>query len=734
MSQPVNPAPRPGWPAVALLLVAVAHAPALDGAFIWDDEQLIRDNEYIKDLGNVGRAFTHDFWDVAAEAGGGAGRQANTYYRPLVTLSYMVDHALWGGEVRGYHLTNLALHLAVVLLVYTFCTRVVVAPPWWAMAVATLFGLHPSRGESVAWISGRTDVLMALFALGALLLLARGLERPGRRALYLTAGWLCLALAMLCKESAIGLVVVVPALDMLILSRDERGRLMRNVRTVHLPLLGAAALYLLLRFVLVERAGAEAGGGLDPGRYLLDIVLTAGHYAAAVVNPYQPSMQLGAHAALLSTDRTTFALGAAGLVLYPPALWLAWRARERAALPCLGLVVFAAFLAPVLNILPLNLQVLAAERNLYLPMLGVALLLAAPLVLQDAATRGRRLVALALTLLGLSWGGALFLRSLDFTDPLRFWTVELERSPDNPVVQRKLAHALDERGKGKAATALRVSAWRNLDRLGVHGAPRVPLFVRLLERTYIQLGPHAAAQKTALAKLVSQLRAGEGEVRLVVGRRALVINASDAAVKAALVPFEGALLTLEGTILSHLGGAADEDIRLLHRAVKLDPDRIPVRMNFAMALLRALDPAGAKAQAAAIVRLAGEQGRPPPGNLRATVQRGAALIGELWRMGFRGEARASRAALWKLAELHHLTGAAILVRQVLRLLVQRFPEDRRAWAALARDLAASGEGAEALRVLARARARFGDEPGLLGLERKIRSAGASRPPTGRATP
>ncbi|MGB5218363.1 MAG: hypothetical protein WBN66_08690, partial [Smithella sp.] len=83
-------------------------------------------------------------------------------WNPLVWLSFMVDHQLYGLKAGGYHVTNLILHiLSTLLLFWLFCRMT--GAVWKSAFVAAFFALHPLHVESVAWVSERKDVLSAFF-------------------------------------------------------------------------------------------------------------------------------------------------------------------------------------------------------------------------------------------------------------------------------------------------------------------------------------------------------------------------------------------------------------------------------------------------------------------------------------------------------------------------------------------------------------------------------------------
>jgi hypothetical protein len=132
------------------------------------------------------------------------------FYRPLVSLSFAVDHALWALDPAGYALTNLLLLASDVALLYLLARRFV-PPPAAALAAAVwAFNFH-GINMALLWLSGRTALLLVLFALGAAHALLRGAR--------VTSALLVFA-ALLCKEEA----VLLPALFTVFLALDGRLR------------------------------------------------------------------------------------------------------------------------------------------------------------------------------------------------------------------------------------------------------------------------------------------------------------------------------------------------------------------------------------------------------------------------------------------------------------------------------------------------------------------------------
>ncbi len=145
---------------LALLLGAIlAFRPALDKDFSFVN---LDDNRYVYDNGHVIQGLTRDSMTWAFES------LEYDNWHPLTWLSLMLDREIFGPESLrypwGFHRTNILIH-AINVLVLFLALRRMTSALWPSLLVAVLFGLHPLRAESVAWISERKDVLSGLFFL-----------------------------------------------------------------------------------------------------------------------------------------------------------------------------------------------------------------------------------------------------------------------------------------------------------------------------------------------------------------------------------------------------------------------------------------------------------------------------------------------------------------------------------------------------------------------------------------
>ena len=200
------------WLAGVLIITFVVFFPAIKNQLIsFDDIHYISDNLYIKSfsLENLRAIFLTD-----------ANNLGN--YHPLTLLSFAANYALSGLEPTGYHLTNVLLHLVNTLLVFQLSLLLFARigsdhKLLLSSITALLFGIHPLHIESVAWVSGRKDLLYTCFYLLSLIFYLRYLDKKSIPRYLLSL--LFFGLSLLSKGMAVTLSLCVVAIDYL-LKRD----------------------------------------------------------------------------------------------------------------------------------------------------------------------------------------------------------------------------------------------------------------------------------------------------------------------------------------------------------------------------------------------------------------------------------------------------------------------------------------------------------------------------------
>src|SRR6478736_2790596 len=406
LAEPAAPsavrAPRP-WLLLCCVLVAVlaSYLPVLGAPLVWDDLHLIERTPLVQTLHPLAEYFRQGFWQGDDLA------QGRIYYRPLTILSLALDSAVYGNTPAGFHLTNLLFHLGSTVLLFGLMQRRGCGG-YTAVLGAALWALHPRLTEAVAWVSGRTDVLATFFVLAALFVRVR--EGWFRNA----ASGLLLLLGLMCKEVALAGVVAALVSDWV-----ADGPIPVRLRRM-LPTALALLAYLVLRARVTDVA---RHGGPALGQQVVPAVAAIGRYLIMLLTPWFPNLQIGR----LDRPGTGYALlGSAALLAAGYAI-LRHRARlRREQLAPLALVVVAIGL--VLHLVPIIVNVVAADRFLYLPLVGLTLLLA-PL-----GEPARKYMFTAGSVLALSFALATFMRSSTWSDEVELWTETYQTNPVNQVI------------------------------------------------------------------------------------------------------------------------------------------------------------------------------------------------------------------------------------------------------------------------------------------------------------
>jgi tetratricopeptide (TPR) repeat protein len=288
-------------------------------------------------------------------------------WHPLTWLSLQLDAHLFGTKPRGFHLTNVGLHLANTLLLF-LVLRWFTGAPWRSALVAALFALHPQHVESVAWVSERKDLLCALFAMLTLAAYGWYVRSPG----WLRYGLVVLpfALGLMAKPMLVTLPFVLLLLDAWPLRRWP-GRAWLPLLVEKLPL-----------FVLSAGSSAvtcyaqQSGGAFQALQHLslaergANAVVSYGSYLRMMFWPADLAVFYPHRQNLLSLWQVA---GAAAVLLAISGL-VAWQARRRPYL-IVGWLWFLGTLVPVIGLVQVGGQAMA-DRYTYLPLIGPFVMLA----------------------------------------------------------------------------------------------------------------------------------------------------------------------------------------------------------------------------------------------------------------------------------------------------------------------------------------------------------------------
>ncbi len=349
--------------AAASLVAFLVYDPALSGPFLFDDRYAMFGRPEAASL-------PLEAWLPA---------------RPFTGLTQYLNYRLSGASTLSYHLFNLAAHIVtsvLAFLVLWFALRGSEMPGR-AQLIAGLgagvFLLHPLQTEAVAYISGRSDVLCALFAYAALAVFL-WYRRPAIGLGAVAAALLLSLLALLSKQQAVAIPAAFVLIDLLWREDGESpvASLKRNVRLHGLLAVGgvAGAVWVFSELARGNTAGLHIEG-VTPLQYFATQCRAVWHYLRLLVLPLGQSADPDFPLSPSLADPAA----AGGFIALLALIGAAWYLRKSWPLAAVGILIFLAFLAPTSSFIPIKDPV--AERRVYFPMIG------ALLVLADALRRWR---------------------------------------------------------------------------------------------------------------------------------------------------------------------------------------------------------------------------------------------------------------------------------------------------------------------------------------------------------
>lgn len=405
----------------------VAYTNSLANGFTYDDQVYILRNEIVNHPSLAGLFRPLVF---------------NNVFRPVYMVSFAVNWAIGRAQPFGYHLLNVLLHAAVVLLLYGLLKELLVSRPQAATIAfvsALLFAVHPIHTEAVASIVGRSELLAVGFLLAAWLLHFRDRQ---------FASLLCLLLALLSKESA---VVFVP---LVVLGDYARGKLKPVQRYAWIA--GLAALY-LAAFWNIEggRWGEIRVAFLDnplaslPATWrILNALRVGWKYVGLQIYPGTLSCDYSYNAIPLYADwRHTLPAAAAALFVLALWIWTVWTRRTgwllAGALYLVGFSVTANVLVATGTIM--------GERLAYLPSAGFCLLVA---LLWIRLEERQQIVAWGI-LFGITVAltARTAVRNRDWRNDLALFSSEVRAVPGNARAHSNVAAEYAKLGRWDAARA-----------------------------------------------------------------------------------------------------------------------------------------------------------------------------------------------------------------------------------------------------------------------------------------
>jgi len=421
---------RSGWllAVAAAVLACLAYLNALDNPFVYDDHDTVLANRSLVDLSNLRFILVY------------------TPFRPLVNASYALDRWIWDYRPFGYHLTSVALHALTVVLLYVWMRRILddttpgadATLP--AFAGAALFAVHPIQTEAVGYVSGRSEVLSAVWFMTALLL-GRSAVTSGRR-VSAVLGVVAGVLALASKETALALPVVFLAYDWLLRPGTDEGR-RRRLWLVAVPLLVLAAAAGGYRFLAMN---GPSNGVMTAVLNAMTQSIVIWRYVGLIVWPFGQSIMHSVHRVTHLADPSAW-IAIAALLL---TCVIGFRLRRSDPVSALGIAWFLAVLAPSSSFLPLREGM--AEHRAYLASAGLFVVISSIVRRRTIAMKApqysiRLAVGVAVSILCV----LTVMRNRVWSDPITLWSAATLYAEGMWEPRYALADSLREAGQCAAA-------------------------------------------------------------------------------------------------------------------------------------------------------------------------------------------------------------------------------------------------------------------------------------------
>jgi Tfp pilus assembly protein PilF len=416
--------------AVIIIIGCLLYAKTLSFDFVeYDDRRLIAENQsFLSNLSNLPKAFTQDIFNVSFH------HSSKSYYRPILTVSLMLDATVGGAKLFIYHATNLIIHISTCCLVLLFFYKMGFGKSI-SFLFSAIFLVHPILTQAVAWVPGRNDSLLALFSIASIIFLIKFIEE--NRWLYYTMHLVFFALAIFTKETALGLIAI--CLLYYLLNKNPRLPLLSKIGTPA-GWVAVILLWLTLRSVAVQNPDITALHVVKsvytnlPGllQYLGKILLPIN----LSVYPIMKDMPL--------------VYGILGSVFVGTLIVLSKKNRNKIIL--LGVTWYVIFFLPSLVSATPGPTSLFHEHRAYLPMVGILMIIMEIDFIKDFDI-GKTKHIIPGIIVTLLLATITFHYSNSMKNSFTFWSNAASTSPDSSVARLNLGYEYYKKGELNEAEA-----------------------------------------------------------------------------------------------------------------------------------------------------------------------------------------------------------------------------------------------------------------------------------------
>ena len=396
----------------------------------FDDEAMfLNKSEFIKNIGNVPLAFKRDaFINV----------KGDSFYRPVATISYMLDAQIGGSNLWIYHLDNLLLHIASLILLFYLLTKLGLQKKV-SLILLTLFSIHPMFTHAVCWIPARMDLLLAVFGLVSIIMLIKYLET--NNILFISLHALFFFMVVFSKETAL----LLPIVYMLLMYMQKGNLDLKRFFRIAWIWGFIAVGYLFLRSQVIHNSSINPYVGIIP---FLKNLPTVPITIAKLIIPWNYSP--------LPRFEVVFTISGIMMVI-----WIVFdilkHKSEYQTIKFLGVVWFLiTTLPPTIFIHPLESRAYSyLEHRAYFPLFGLSLYII-PVIIETKIDFSLYKVQLFCACLFTLFGTVAFTNSYNYVSPGNFFSAAINANPTS-------AFALNSRAMYRFKIADAAGAAEDLD-------------------------------------------------------------------------------------------------------------------------------------------------------------------------------------------------------------------------------------------------------------------------------
>lgn len=379
-----------------------------------DDNNLILDNQFfLSKLSNIFQSFSIDVFHIF--------NHSAFYYRPMLTISFIIDHQLGGISPFIYHFTSVLLHILSACLLFIFFKKLNYRKDL-SFLFSMLFLVHPVLTQAVVWIPGRNDSLLAVFILATFIFFIKHIrEEKGYNLLW---ALLFFGLSLFTKESAIFAFPIL--LFYLLFFYKKENKLSLKKFYFFFGSISISIIWFLSRsYVLRDSTPATLPNMIKSVYFNFPAVI---QFFGKIFLPFNLSV-------LPIMQDTTFIYGVISIILLGIIFFLTKNKRWNFII--FGFIWFFAFLLPSFirpnPFLPADF----IEHRLYVPIIGIFIILLETDFIKKIDLKKKTYLIISGLLL-LLFCIITLVHSRNFANRIAFWENAAQNSPHYPLAHRNL--------------------------------------------------------------------------------------------------------------------------------------------------------------------------------------------------------------------------------------------------------------------------------------------------------